>query len=81
MHRNGASNWAGEVLTSRNTTIHHIFPRDYLKENGVTDDDLINGLGNLTLISLPINSEISDDPPREYLPNYRREFSRAIQSR
>jgi hypothetical protein len=74
LHRNGVSNWAGEVVTSRNTAIHHIFPRDYLKENGVSDDDLINDLGNLTLISPPINSEISDDPPDIYLPKYRKEF-------
>jgi hypothetical protein len=69
LFRSKAPNWAGQIVDSKNTTVHHIFPREFLKDK-VEDEDMINDLGNLTLIAPQINSEISDTPPSEYLPKY-----------
>lgn len=70
LHRNEASDWSGKSLVSEDAAVHHIFPREFLKDNGETRDDMINCLANLTFISPGINSEIGDTPPEEYLPQY-----------
>jgi hypothetical protein len=70
LHRNEVSDWSGKSLVSEDAAVHHIFPREFLKENGETRDDWINCLGNLTFISPAINSEIGDTPPEDYLPQY-----------
>lgn len=70
LHRNEATDWAGRALVSEDAAVHHIFPREFLKENGETRDEMINCLANLTFISPEINSEIGDTPPEEYLPLY-----------
>ena len=71
LHRNNATDWAGKGVISENTAIHHIFPREYLKENGETRDDYINCIGNLTLIDPDINSEIGDTPPNDYFKEFK----------
>ena len=70
LHSSKASNWKGEVVTSRNTTVHHIFPRDFLRSKGVSDLDKIHDIGNLTLIDTGVNSEIGSTPPQDYLSSY-----------
>lgn len=69
-----ASNWAGQKVRSDNTVIHHIFPRDYLRDNNITDRDLINDFANITLIDSEINGEIGDKAPTEYLKSYDRKI-------
>lgn len=70
LHRNQATDWAGKNVISENTAVHHIFPREFLKENGETRDEFINCIGNLTLIDPGINSEIGDTPPQDYFKTY-----------
>jgi hypothetical protein len=70
LHRRGATDWAGSPVVSEHAAAHHIFPREFLKDNGETRDDYINCLGNLTLISPGINSEIGDEPPEDYLKRF-----------
>lgn len=70
LFRGNASNWAGQPVKSSNTIIHHIFPRDYLRENNITDRNTINDFANITLIDSGINGEIGDSAPSEYLKNY-----------
>lgn len=71
LHRNQATDWAGKNIVSEVAAVHHIFPREYLKENGETRDEYINCLGNLTLIDPSINSEIGDTPPDEYFKDFK----------
>ena len=70
LHRNQATDWAGKNVISENTAVHHIFPREFLKENDETRDEYINCIGNLTLIDPGINSEIGDTPPQDYFKTY-----------
>jgi len=69
LHRNKATDWAGKDIRSENAAVHHIFPREFLKDNGETRDEYINCIGNLTFIDPAINSEIGDTPPEDYLKN------------
>lgn len=71
LHRNQATDWAGKNIISEDTAVHHIFPREFLKENGETRDEFINCIGNLTLIDPSINSEIGDTPPEEYFKEFK----------
>jgi len=67
---NQATDWAGAPVKSEDAAVHHIFPREFLKESGETRDEMINCLANLTFISPSVNSEIGDTPPSEYLLQY-----------
>lgn len=70
LYRKKATDWTGKPVKSESAAIHHIFPRECLKENGVFDDKIINCLANLTLIDSGLNSEIGDEFPEKYLPEY-----------
>lgn len=50
---------------------HHIFPKNYLKNNGYTSDRDINQIANYTYLDYNTNIEISDDPPEEYVKRFR----------
>lgn len=71
LHRNNATDWAGKDVVSETAAIHHLFPREYLKDQGETREDYINCLGNLTLIDPGINSEIGSAPPEEYFKGFK----------
>ena len=71
LHRKHATNWAGKDIVSEDAAIHHIFPREFLKDQGETRDEYINCLGNLAFIDPGINSEIGDTAPEDYFKNYR----------
>lgn len=71
LHRNQATDWAGKNIISEDAAVHHIFPREFLKEHGETRDEYINCIGNLTLIDPSINSEIGDTPPDEYFKTFK----------
>lgn len=70
LYRKKATDWTGKPVKSESAAIHHIFPRECLKENGVYDYKIINCLANLTLIDSGLNSEIGDEFPEKYLPEY-----------
>jgi hypothetical protein len=70
LFRNKATDWASKPVVSEQAAIHHIFPREFLKDNEETRDYMINSLANLTFISPSVNSEIGDESPDAYLAEY-----------
>jgi len=54
---------------------HHLFPRAWLEEEGVTDLKLINQVANFSLIDWGTNGDISDTSPREYVPEMKKQFT------
>lgn len=50
---------------------HHLFPRGYLKAQGVSDLRMINQQANYALLEWPDNMAISDAAPAEYVPELR----------
>lgn len=55
----------GSILDGENVEEHHIFPRAFLKKNGV-EKKLINSIANKIFVSKKTNRELSDRPPVEY---------------
>jgi hypothetical protein len=49
---------------------HHLFPRNYLKKQGVTDLREVNQIGNFALVEWSDNIDISDAAPSAYFPQY-----------
>ncbi len=82
--KNNADDWTGRPIKEcnmRDLDKHHIFPKDYLRENKnfETDEDEekeVNCIGNITFINRLINIEIGDTPPIEYLPKYFNELEK-----
>lgn len=48
--------------------LHHIFPRNYLKKQGIADVKEINQIANLVYIEYKDNINIGDQSPKEYWP-------------
>lgn len=46
--------------------IHHIFPRNYLKKNGITNRSKYNQVANYIYLDPQINKAISDEAPKVY---------------
>lgn len=51
--------------------VHHIFPKSYLKKNGINAKSRYNQVANYTYLDTQVNKAISDDAPIDY-------FSRAV---
>ena len=51
--------------------VHHIFPKSYLKANGISQKNHYNQIANFTYLDTQVNKDISDDAPNAY-------FSKAI---
>lgn len=47
--------------------IHHIVPKDYLQKNGFADRGDYNQVANFVLTETPINIQIGNKPPTEYM--------------
>jgi hypothetical protein len=56
--------------TRKDLEVHHLFPKAWLKANGVTNQREYNQIANQTLVEWSINSEISDKDPAEYALTY-----------
>jgi len=54
---------------------HHLFPRGYLKQQGITEQRDINQVANYALVEWHDNVGISDRPPAEYAPEYEGRFA------
>ncbi|MDP8078486.1 GmrSD restriction endonuclease domain-containing protein [Phocoenobacter skyensis] len=54
-------------LISLRGDIHHIFPKDYLKKNGINSRGEYNQIANYALTQSEINVKIGNKPPKEYL--------------
>lgn len=48
---------------------HHLFPRDYLEGQGITDLKLVNQIGNFAAVEWPTNLQIGKKPPSDYIPD------------
>lgn len=46
--------------------IHHIFPKEYLKSNGITDRQRYNQIANYAYLDKPVNLVIGKKSPQEY---------------
>lgn len=46
--------------------VHHIFPKEYLKENGITDKLIYNQVANFAYLDKPVNISIGKKSPEEY---------------
>ena len=55
---------------------HHLFPRRYLQRTGIKESRLINQMANYALVEWSDNIKISDQAPREYVPQMEARFSR-----
>lgn len=53
---------------------HHLFPKNYLKEEGIEDSSQINQIANRAYVEWADNIDISDRPPGEYFPTYAERF-------
>jgi hypothetical protein len=74
----GASDWEGTLIRElgpESLARHHIFPRNIFRTVG-DEEGYVSGIGNITLISPALNSELSDKPPVEYLHQYEEELQR-----
>ena len=47
---------------------HHLFPRGYLEQIGITDFKQINQIANFAPVEWPANLKISKSPPKQYVP-------------
>lgn len=54
---------------------HHLFPRAYLRDKGVTTTSTINAIANLAFVDWPENNGISDAAPQDYWPDVTRALS------
>jgi hypothetical protein len=54
---------------------HHLFPKNFLKTEGITEKSDVNQIANFALVEWSDNIDISDMSPAEYLPKYEQRFS------
>lgn len=55
--------------------VHHIFPKAYLKANGVTARSRYNQVANYTYLDTQVNKAISDDAPAKYFSTVMEQFA------
>ena len=61
----------------RSVERHHLFPRGYLANIGITETRDVNQIANYSYIEWSDNARISDQSPADYLPLERQRFSNA----
>ena len=49
--------------------VHHIFPKQYLRQNGYNEKIQYNQIANFTYLDTQLNKEISNEAPNEYFKN------------
>ena len=57
------------------TERHHLFPKNYLKKEGITGTRNTNQIANFALVEWSDNIKISDHAPSDYEPKYAKRFS------
>ena len=62
-----------------NLELHHIFPKAYLRRNGVSAKDA-NNMGNIAFQTRETNRSIGSSPPSEYMPSIARNWPGALES-
>jgi hypothetical protein len=56
------------VTSRKGIERHHLFPKAYLKRQGIADTKRVNQIANMALVEWSDNIEISDQPPAQYWP-------------
>ena len=56
---------------------HHLFPKQYLKKQGIESVRDINQIANYALVEWDDNISISDAPPTQYWGKYAERFDQA----
>lgn len=46
--------------------VHHIFPKEYLKQNGITDKSIYNQVANFAYLDKAVNISIGKKAPNDY---------------
>ncbi len=64
--------WSGKKSTLE---MHHLFPKNYLKSIGFTDNTEINKISNFAYVEWIDNLDISDDSPEKYMLAYSSKLS------
>jgi hypothetical protein len=54
---------------------HHLFPKAWLKKQGLEERRIINQIANYSLLEWPDNVDISAKSPREYVPELKERFT------
>jgi hypothetical protein len=54
---------------------HHLFPKNWLKQNGFTEVYQTNQIANYALVEWPDNADISDDSPAQYWPKFKDRYT------
>ena len=62
-----------------NLELHHIFPKSYLRRNGVSAKDA-NNIGNIAFQTRETNRAIGNKPPAEYMPKVAEDWPDALES-
>lgn len=55
----------GELIKMQGE-VHHIFPKEYLKQHGITEKSKYNQIANYTYLDSQVNKSISNDAPCVY---------------
>lgn len=63
------------TMKKKTIDLHHIFPKNYLKELGITNKKEIGQVANLIYIEYKDNINIGDKPPSEYWPLMAKDLS------
>jgi len=53
---------------------HHLFPKNFLEEQGITENQRVSNIANRAYVEWADNIDISDQPPSEYFPKYAARF-------
>ena len=88
--QNNAKDWFNGIPINQNTNSfslhkHHVFPVALLKRNGFSSDnkiqnDLVNEISNLAIITDNTNLKISDTEPHLYLPKIADRYPDSIEN-
>lgn len=56
--------------------VHHIFPKEYLKKNGINSRGQYNQVANYTYLDPQVNKAISDDAPNVYFGKIKNQINK-----
>lgn len=59
---------APDLTAPRTIERHHLFPKQFLKSQGITETKRLNAIANMSYLDWPENATIAADDPRDYLP-------------
>ena len=64
-----------QYLIEQRGDIHHLFPKSYLKTNGVDNKQMYNQIANFAMLQTEINIQVSNKAPNVYMNSILEQFS------